>query len=260
MVRIFRGRARQPLGPGGLNDVLNTSGGLTRDIFVAVGAATQRGGSLTMIEAIRQLSVFLGTVQPERGSRLDDETVVRQMASRRALETTRMAQQTAAAMSSDAAVRLKSKLLQMDVSLATYGDAIDVVGDFHDAEWWRVERAVKTEASRVYNAARTDAIIDLAHDHPGMLKRWTELVDDATGMPMDKRVGVDSIVLHGQVAAPLAMFTFPPDSRVPKMVGMSWVQPPNRPQDRAVLLPWLPSFGMPAWKYVAGQRITMPQE
>jgi hypothetical protein len=34
---------------------------------------------------------------------------------------------------------------------------------------------------------------------PGVLMRWTEHVNDMTRQPLDKRVGKDSIALHGQL-------------------------------------------------------------
>jgi hypothetical protein len=112
------------------------------------------------------------------------------------------------------------------------------------------ERLVRTETSRSYNQAQSDAITEIARTTPGLWKRWTELVDDWSGSPLDNKVARDSLVLHGQVARVDGHFTMPPDQRAPAvMVGKTWAQPPNRPNDRAVLTPWMREWGIPAWAW-----------
>ena len=91
------------------------------------------------------------------------------------------------------------------------------------ADRWRVDRIERTERSRAYNSTAAKAA--------GAGKvRWTELVDDVTFRPLDKRVGVDSIWLHGQVRT----FGEPFDDKV---IGGAPLMPPNRPHDRGVLVP-----------------------
>jgi hypothetical protein len=87
------------------------------------------------------------------------------------------------------------------------------------------------------------------------MNRWSEHVDDQTGAALDDRVAEDSLVLHGQVVAVGANFVMPPDPRVsPKLWNQTYAQPPNRPNDRSVLLPWRPRWGGYAWSFTAGQR------
>ena len=140
---------------------------------------------------------------------------------------------------------------------ATTGDAVHAVGSALDAQWWRVERTIRTETAYAHGAASRAAIRVLAEDNPGMMQRWTEYVDDLTGAPLDNRVGLDSLVLHGQIARPGELFTMPGDPRAGAMVGQQWEHPPNRPNDRAVLLPWMPRSGIPAYTMRAGNRVSV---
>jgi len=139
------------------------------------------------------------------------------------------------------------------------GDLIARAGAALDGETWKLERLVRTETSYAYNTAQNEAIRQ-ASIAPGFGKvygRWTERVNDLTGQPMDNRVEKDSMVLHGQIALPDQLFTMPPNApSVPtNLLGKQWRHPPNRPNDRAVLTPWMRDWGVPAWVFQGGQRI-----
>lgn len=151
---------------------------------------------------------------------------------------------------------------QLSMSLAleeSSSDAISRLRQNADAEWWQGERVIVTEMAKAYNSAQADSI-ELAAEEMGQLyKRWTELVDDATGMPMDNRVGKDSIALHGQVTAQTGVFVMPPDPTVHRSFwNQRYYSSPNRPNDRSVTLPWRPSWGVPGWEWRDGQRIDIP--
>lgn len=136
-------------------------------------------------------------------------------------------------------------------------DAIDRVVEIADAEWWQAERVVRTEQSMAYNSTHADGILDASAELPDMMMRWSEHVDDESGEPLDDRVGKDSLAMHGQLARAGGLFTMPPDSRVSvKVWGRVWPHPPNRPNDRAVLLPWRPGWGIPGWMW-SGRRVPM---
>jgi len=140
---------------------------------------------------------------------------------------------------------------------ATVSEAITAVGDEFDAQRWRVERTARTETSYAFNQAQANGVGLLQKEFPGLMQRWTEMVDDATGMPLDAAVAWDSIAMHGQVTPPGGVFTMPSDPRVSaKMIGQQWNHPPNRPNDRAVLTPWHKGWGIPAWVW-QGRRITL---
>jgi len=130
-----------------------------------------------------------------------------------------------------------------------------------DDQAWKVERLVRTEASYGYNLTQAAALRAFPTERGQLLwGRWTERVDDESEEPLDDRVGEDSIVLHGQVARPGGMYTMPAESGAPeKMIGMQWAFPPNRPNDRAILLPWMRDWGVPGWVYQGGRRIYLDE-
>lgn len=121
---------------------------------------------------------------------------------------------------------------------------------------WRMDRIVRTVGNQAYNAAAQLLAERLGERVPKLFLRWTERVDDATGLPMDKRVGVDSLIMHGQVIKPGEAFKMPATPRTPGyLAGKSWTAPPNRPNDRAVLVPFIPRVSkVPAWRMQGGRR------
>ncbi len=147
----------------------------------------------------------------------------------------------------------------------TAAEAVQRINDVGGLEWWQGERIVRTELAWAYNATHATAISESAKEFPDLMMRWQEFVSDDDYAPLDKRVGVDSIAMHGQVAPPGGRFTMPPDAPhadadgntdVPdSLVGKSWTHPPNRPNDRAVLVPWRPDWGIPGWEWKDGARV-----
>ncbi len=136
--------------------------------------------------------------------------------------------------------------------------AIDRVMEVSNTQWWQAERIVRTETAYAFNASHADAIAVASDELDDLYQRWTEFVDDATGRPLDNRVANDSLVLHGQVAKVGQQFIMPTDPRVDaKFWGKAFVQPPNRPNDRAILLPWRPGWNVPAWQMVNGAKQMM---
>jgi hypothetical protein len=141
------------------------------------------------------------------------------------------------------------------------GEAIDRVQDVIDGEWWQAERIVRTETAWAYNATHRDGMVDAAEELDDLMMQWNEYVGPS-GAPLDDRVGVDSLAMHGQVTEVDGEFTMPPaapdGSPVSEgLVGESWEFPPNRPNDRAILAPWRPSWGIPGWQFKGGRRVPM---
>jgi hypothetical protein len=144
-----------------------------------------------------------------------------------------------------------------------HSQAIDRVMKLGDLEWYRAERIVRTEMSFAANRSSRAAADEQAEELDGDLwSRWTEHVSD-DGMPYDDRVGVDSEAMHGQVAPPDGMFTQPPSSPdgedVGSLAGRQWACPPNRPNDRAVLVPWRAHWGVPGWRW-QGRRVPVTED
>jgi hypothetical protein len=164
-------------------------------------------------------------------------------------------------------VKKMEQQLAMSLSTGeTTGDAVDRLMTTFHGEYWQAERIYRTETAWVFNMTQTDALDDASGEIPDLCKRWNEHVNDVTGEPMDDRVAVDSLAIHGQVARPAGLFTMPaiaphPDAKghvdVPDaLIGHRWEAPPCRPNDRAVITPWRPHWDVPGWFYRGGRRIT----
>lgn len=158
--------------------------------------------------------------------------------------------------------------LELGTSLSLgegHSQAIDRVMRAGALEWHGAERIVRTELAFAANASSREAADQQAEELDGdMWTRWTEHVTD-DGAPYDDRVGVDSEAMHGQVAPPGGMFTQPPsspdgDDVGDSLIGRQWVCPPNRPNDRAVLVPWRAHWDIPGWQWSGGRRVPVTAE
>lgn len=137
-------------------------------------------------------------------------------------------------------------------------DAVKAAADAIRSQRYIAERAATWHASHAFNAAQGDIFEEVWPHVPDLMKRWTEHVDDYTRRPLDKHTAPDSIIMHGQVAFPTDQFVMPPLENSPtSLAGKSWKHPPNRPHDRAVLVPWRPSWGILAWIWRDGKKLTM---
>ncbi|TAL41168.1 MAG: hypothetical protein EPN91_11305, partial [Salinibacterium sp.] len=108
-------------------------------------------------------------------------------------------------------------------------------GGILDSEWWKGERIVRTEMAYAHGATKHAALERIRDDQaPALQKKLLEMVDD-------DRVGDDSLLIHGQAVNVDEPFTWK------KRVGKGWATeafmfPPNRPNDRAVVVPWNPDW------------------
>lgn len=115
---------------------------------------------------------------------------------------------------------------------------LDAAPDVLRGDWWRAERVARTEVAHAYNTTHAETAKALADEGmDDLMTRWTENVSD-DGVAMDDRVAKDSLALHGQLRAPGQPFYDAVNER-------SVAAPPNRPNDRAVLLTWRASWGEP---------------
>lgn len=155
--------------------------------------------------------------------------------------------------------RMEEDLVHVLATGGTLNAAVRAIRTRAGIEAWRAERIARTEWAGAYNAGSADLITETRRTLlPDLMMRWTELVDDLTGRPMDDRVAGDSLAMHGQAAEPGGgLFVMPPDPRVSaKLHGKQWAFPPNRPNDRSVLEPWRPGWrgAAPAWVWENGAR------
>jgi hypothetical protein len=160
--------------------------------------------------------------------------------------------------------KIESVLSQSLLTGETGHKVIDRVSSVVGGEWWRAERIARTEGAWAYNATQIDAISATAPAFPDIMTRWTELVTDVTLSKMDDRVGDDSCAMHGQLIRPGGLFGMPTINPAnlkisESLLGKTWTNPPNRPNDRAVLQPWRPGWGW-GWVLVNGGRGPAPDK
>jgi hypothetical protein len=152
---------------------------------------------------------------------------------------------------------------QMALSLATGETLDDTITRIHRVAGGRfggAERIARTETAWAYSAAAADGLAELHREMPDLYMRWNEHVSE-DGAPLDDRVAVDSLAMHGQVAKPGGVFTMPssaPNGQLvdKSLVGRSWAHPPDRPNGRETITPWKPGWGVPAWIW-RGRRVPM---
>ena len=164
--------------------------------------------------------------------------------------------------SAEVVTRVEDQWALSLVQNETTTQAVQRVMDTADLNFWRAERIVRTETAFAAGAANYDGMIEAGKELDDLWMQWSEYVTD-DGVPRDDRVGEDSIAMNGQVAKVGEWFTFPstmPDGEsVPKscekMIGQTWDFPPNRPNDRSVLLPFRKSWGEPGWQWKSGRRV-----
>ena len=127
------------------------------------------------------------------------------------------------------------------------GDRIfDAAHKLLDVDLWKrtqthAELIVRTEWAHAYNATTAEALDEVCKMDPTMWVMWYEHAvgpewagpDDKAwkgpAAPLDDRVYTDSLRLHGQLRKPGQLFVDPG-------TGKGFAHPPNRPQDRAVLI------------------------
>ncbi len=161
---------------------------------------------------------------------------------------------------------------QLGLSLATgedLGSTIDRIMNTAGTEWWKAERVARTELIWSFNATHHSGLKETARELPDMMMRWSEHISDTTGRALDDRVDggriEDSHAMHGQVVPVGGVFKFPSTmpngGPIPRTLhrfsGKSWAHPPNRPNDRAVLAPYRPHWGIPGWQLLGGQRVKL---
>jgi hypothetical protein len=231
------------------------------DLGTELGAELRRASSDTMTDALYSLGALLRAVAPSVPTYIDDPAYVRAIVGehRGRVEEQRAQSIASAVAAVDASLQelLARKVAALSTAQPEEGGAQDLVTDLHDAlegQWWRVERVANTETAHAFNLAQAVALAALSRAVPGLMQRWTEKID-LDGNPLDDKVADDSMELHAQLAPLGGKFIMPPNTRVWEgMIGKTWYHPPNRPNDRAVLTPWAPGWGIPGWVWTGRTR------
>lgn len=136
---------------------------------------------------------------------------------------------------------IKKMEQQMAISMAS-GEGVDEattrVADAFGGERWRAERIVRTELSFSYGQTKQAGMAELVRrDIPKLKKRLVATHDD--------RTGADSLQLDGQTVEVNQPFVWhvkdshgTPTGRI-----VQYMQPPNRSNDREIVVPWDPAWG-----------------
>lgn len=125
----------------------------------------------------------------------------------------------------------------------TVDEAVDRVAGVEGVfagERWRAERIVRTELSYAYGVTKQRSYEQTAQELPDLQKKLIATFDE--------RTGDDSKKLHGQVRKVDEPFVW----INPHGEKIEYMQPPNRPNDREISIPW-----RPGWQNTA---ITAPGE
>jgi hypothetical protein len=93
---------------------------------------------------------------------------------------------------------------------------------------WMVDRIVRTEVATVHSSTTMAALLEEDEPEDPMLKKLVAIFDKATAL--------DSKLLHGQTRRVRDLFT-------DVVHGKMFDAPPNRPNDREIVIGWRASYG-----------------
>jgi hypothetical protein len=113
-------------------------------------------------------------------------------------------------------------------------DVMGVAGLMNE-ERWRAERIVRTELSHAHNSAKFKAMQKSQEDQGRPL--YKKLITT-----FDDRTGDDSFLQHGQTVPVDQPFEWKHKRRGGTWVVTRYQHPPNRPNDREVIIPWDPEW------------------
>ena len=259
--REFRGQLKQDVTEAVRKRAQKILDVQTQALGDNIGDAISRTTAQTTREALHAVTDFLHAMD-KKASAIDDPVV----STRILREATKDAKAVRAAALPDIIAGMQIALAgamraraAKEVTVADFIEAVEVV---FEAQWWKIERLVRTESSYAYNSTIARAIAEVAKESKGLFARWTEKVVETTQLPMDNAVADDSRIMHGQVS-PGAEPRFTMRKRegilfAPRaLAGKSWMHPPNRPNDRAVLTPWRKAWKVPGWIVQAGRKVPL---
>jgi hypothetical protein len=133
----------------------------------------------------------------------------------------------------DLYTQISNGLFAATIGESSYSQVIGSIGQFFSAEEWKLHRVVRTELHNIYNYGKLQGMRDLQDDElPDLMKTLMH--------PMDQRTGLDS-----KYAASLAL-AVPVDAPFEyewNGVLRQFLAPPDRPNDRAILVPYRKEWG-----------------
>lgn len=124
-------------------------------------------------------------------------------------------------------------LLAASIGELNADQVVGRIGEFFTAEEWKLRRIVRTELHNIYNVGKMRGMRTLADDTIPDLKKTLM-------HPMDQRTGKDSIYAAG---LRLVVDIDEPFEYEWKGQLRSFMAPPDRPNDRAILVPYRTEWG-----------------
>lgn len=146
---------------------------------------------------------------------------------------------------------LSHSIIQEETVDEAVGRVVETDGLF-DSQRYRAERIVRTEMSYSYHVTNQRGLEQLAPAVPKMMKRLVATHDD--------RIGEDSVELDGQTVPVDQPFVWVVKDARGEPTGkvVRYMAPPNRPNDRETVIPWLESWGVSLGE-VGGVRPSVPE-
>lgn len=146
------------------------------------------------------------------------------------------------AYSSDVKRDIARALTQSAIAELTYSEVVHKLGQYMHGKEWELHRIARTELHHIYSVAKLNGMKELKKDSvPDLMK--------ALFHPMDTRTGEDSIELADE--NPILPLTesfeqyYTPrlkSGKKGKTQHYVFMTPPNRPNDRAILIPFRPEW------------------
>ncbi len=141
----------------------------------------------------------------------------------------------------DTVLSIQGQLARSIVQGETVDEAVDRVAGssgLFEKQRWRAERIVRTEMSYSFGAAAQVAMEAISV--PKLMKRLVATHDN--------RTGADSEELDGQTVPIDQPFVWKVRNSAGALTGkvVRYMQPPNRPNDRECVIPWMHGWAVPA--------------
>ena len=141
----------------------------------------------------------------------------------------------------DLMTQITNGLFSATIGEVNSEEVVGRISKFFSAEEWKLRRIVRTELHNIYNMGKIRGMDEMSQDLiPDLMKTLMH--------PMDGRTGKDSIYAAtlGLVANINEPFEYYWNGEL-----SSFMSPPDRPNDRSVLVPYLPEWGDATGKAVA---------
>ena len=124
--------------------------------------------------------------------------------------------------------RMASSLTESVIAQDNYSDVVSNLSKTFMGEQWKLQQITRTELHNVYNQGKLNGMKDLVEGNiPDLLKTLYH--------PMDSRTGKDSVRLSQNnpvVPVDEPFIEYSTGKR------LEYMAPPNRPNDRAILIPY----------------------